>query len=116
MKEFASVNTHPWVATAPAETYYGDRTTEAFFSWMGHEHKIMAAELSTERAQAGRAAAAAGGAPAGDGGENKGPAHALRLKQKGAKGPEGCEVEGRLKVKRIPVSICIQYLRYMQFI
>lgn len=81
---------------APAETYYGDRTSEAFFAWMGHEHKILSAEQAAAKAAEGNAPTPA----AGGSGDEAAP---IRMHARGSKGVEGCMMEGSLRVKRVPV-------------
>ena len=85
---------------------------------MGHEYKILKAELAAdaqekaaELASGGaQKAAAAAGDDGGGGAEGETPTHALRLRQKGRKGIEGCQIEGRLKVKRIPGNFHINFV------
>eukprot|EP01050_Picozoa_sp_SAG11_P022963 SAG11_NODE_4479_length_1880_cov_1.913532_2_plen_250_part_00 len=71
------------------------------------EHKILSAERSVkeaeERAPEGQKEIARAKA-------ERLPEHALYLRPKGAKGPEGCELEGRLKVKRIPGNFHINFV------
>jgi hypothetical protein len=81
---------------APAETYYGDRTSDAFFAWMGHEHKILAAEQAAAKAAEGNSPT-----PAADGSDDT--AVPIRMHARGSKGVEGCMMEGSLRVKRVPV-------------
>ena len=88
-----------WLATnplAPAETYYGDRTSDAFFAWMGHEHKILEAEQAAAKA-------AEGNSPTPPPGDASGDAAPIRMHARGSKGVEGCMMEGSLRVKRVPV-------------
>lgn len=40
IRGYPTINAYMGSATAE-ETYYGDRTTEAFFSWIEHEHKVI---------------------------------------------------------------------------
>eukprot|EP01048_Picozoa_sp_COSAG05_P020195 COSAG05_NODE_3369_length_2108_cov_2.937780_2_plen_108_part_00 len=87
---------------APSETYYGDRTSDAFFAWMGHEHKILEAEQASAKASEGIKAAAA--AAEGEGaGEADGEIAPHKFHARGKKGVEGCSLEGSLRVKRVPV-------------
>ena len=83
-------------AAAPAETYYGDRTSDAFFAWMGHEHKILSAEQAAAKAAEGNAPT-----PAADASGDE--AVPIRMHARGSKGVEGCMMEGSLRVKRVPV-------------
>jgi len=120
IRAYPTIQTYTHGENLPAETYYGDRTTEAFNTWMGHEYKILKAEIAAEaqakaaeEAGGGAAAAATGDAGAGDAGDDSKeplPTHALRLRQKGKKGIEGCQIEGRLKVKRIPGNFHINFV------
>lgn len=82
---------------APAETYYGDRTSDAFFAWMGHEHKILAAEQAAAKAAEGNSPSPAAADGSGD------TAVPIRMHARGSKGVEGCMMEGSLRVKRVPV-------------
>lgn len=84
---------------APAETYYGDRTSDAFFAWMGHEHKILSAEQAAAKAAEGNAPTPAAADGTGD------AAAPIRMHARGSKGVEGCMMEGSLRVKRVPVRI-----------
>lgn len=81
---------------APAETYYGDRTSDAFFAWMGHEHKILTAEQAAAKAAEGNSPTPP---PEGSGDA----AVPIRMHARGSKGVEGCMMEGSLRVKRVPV-------------
>jgi len=88
----------------PSETYYGDRTTDAFFQWMEHEHKILEAEqLATKQVVEAKKI-------------EQGPdfdpnAHVepVRLHQKGHHGVEGCSMDGVLMVKRVPGNFHINF-------
>ena len=119
IRAYPTIQTYTHGENLPAETYYGDRTTEAFNTWMGHEYKILKAELAADEQAQAAEAAGGGGAKAAEvaGGDTKAaedgevkPTHALRLRQKGKKGPEGCQIEGRLKVKRIPGNFHINFV------
>ena len=118
IRAYPTIQTYTHGENIPAETYYGDRTTDAFNTWMGHEYKILKAELAAdaqekaaELASGGaQKAAAAAGDDGGGGAEGETPTHALRLRQKGRKGIEGCQIEGRLKVKRIPGNFHINFV------
>ena len=35
--------------TSAEETYYGDRTVDAFFSWIEHEHKVIDATVENRK-------------------------------------------------------------------
>ena len=86
-------------------TVSGDRTSDAFFQWMGHEHKILEAEQKAA-AKAKEAEAAGEGSPPPPPGEEP---HALRLHRRGSKGVEGCSLEGSLRVKRVPGNFHVQF-------
>ena len=90
------------MCAAPAETYYGDRTSDAFFAWMGHEHKILEAEKASAKAAEGTKAAALPEGGEGDG-EGDGGTAPHKFHARGKKGVEGCSLEGNLRVKRVPV-------------
>ena len=66
---------------------------------MGHEHKILEAEQAAAKAAEGNAPAAAQTGEGDAGGE----AAPIRMHARGAKGVEGCMMEGSLRVKRVPV-------------
>ena len=40
IRGYPTINVYMGTASAE-ETYYGDRTTDAFFSWIEHEHKVI---------------------------------------------------------------------------
>ena len=98
IRAYPTIQVYMHGENSPAETYYGDRTSDAFFAWMGHEHRILAAEQAAAKAAEGNAAAPA--AAGGSGGEEPAP---IRMHARGSKGVEGCMMEGSLRVKRVPV-------------
>ena len=88
----------------PSETYYGDRTSDAFFAWFEHEHKILAAEQAQHKATENKRTAE-GATP-----ETIKEEHtAMRLHAKGGHGIEGCNLKGTLHVKRVPGNVHIQF-------
>ena len=48
IRAYPTIQTYTHGENLPAETYYGDRTTDAFNTWMGHEYKILKAEIAAE--------------------------------------------------------------------
>lgn len=95
-------------ASASVETYYGDRTTSAFFTWMEHEHKILAHDKKVAQGETGKQAAQKKDLKNGKG--KNGP---LKMRQKGdqgrAIGQEGCTLKGRVAVKRLPGNFHVNF-------
>jgi len=121
IRAYPTIQTYTHGDTQPAETYYGDRTVEAFNQWMGHEHKILKAELAAAQREAAAEQRKGGdmtGAQAVTVKKGTGPkakertvyTHASHFKAKGRKEPEGCQIEGRLRVKRIPGNFHINFV------
>eukprot|EP01047_Picozoa_sp_COSAG01_P054985 COSAG01_NODE_6071_length_3869_cov_36.543767_2_plen_634_part_00 len=121
IRAYPTIQTYTHGDTSPAETYYGDRTVDAFHTWMGHEYKILEAELATKAkdeadakkladANPDAAAAAAGDAGAGAGTPTPEYKHAGHYRVRGGKTSEGCTIEGRLRVKRIPGNFHINFV------
>ena len=48
IRGYPTINAYMGTATAE-ETYYGDRTTDAFFSWIEHEHKVIDATVENRK-------------------------------------------------------------------
>ena len=122
IRAYPTIQTYTHGSNEPAETYYGDRTVEAFNQWMGHEYKILKAELAAAAREAAAEQSKGGdmvGAQAVTVKTGTGPGakektvytHASHFKAKGRKEPEGCQIEGRLRVKRIPGNFHINFVR-----
>lgn len=105
IRAYPTIQVYMHGENTPSETYYGDRTSDAFFTWMGHEHKILEAEQAADKAAEGKAADGDDGAAKKAAEE----AHALRLHRKGVAGVEGCMIEGSLRVKRVPGNFHVQF-------
>ena len=48
IRGYPTINAYMGTTTAE-ETYYGDRTTDAFFSWIEHEHKVIDATVENRK-------------------------------------------------------------------
>ena len=93
-------------STSAEETYYGDRTTDAFFAWIEHEHKVIGATGSIAKPQAAKKMP--NDAP--DASQQTGHVH-LRIKGDQGKliGVEGCAMSGYVEVKRVPGNFHVQF-------
>jgi len=108
IRAYPTIQVYMHGENTPAETYYGDRTSDAFFAWMGHEHKILEAEKASAKAAEGTKAAALPEGGEGDG-EGDGGTAPHKFHARGKKGVEGCSLEGNLRVKRVPGNFHIQF-------
>merc|ERR1719247_2808516 len=57
IRAYPTIQVYMHGENTPAETYYGDRTSDAFFAWFRHEHKILEAEKQEAKALEGKMAA-----------------------------------------------------------
>lgn len=112
IRAYPTIQTYSHGDDQPAETYYGDRTVDAFNQWMGHEYKIVEAELATKAAAeaTGGTGDDTGDSGAADDDSGKQYKHASHYRAKGRKELEGCQIEGRLRVKRIPGNFHINFV------
>ena len=106
IRAYPTLNVYMNGDTTAAETYYGDRTVEAFFKWMEHEHKVI--EIERLKKDAAEKAKEAGQPPPPDADETQ-EKDPLDLRMKGSNAKEGCSVEGHVAVKRVPGNLHINF-------
>ena len=101
IRAYPTINLYVGGSTIAEESYYGDRTTQAIFGWMEHEHKVLDVTIEQQKEDAAVAeqmeAVKEAAAKVSQGLGKMMPGHArLRLKGDQGKllGVEGCAVKG----------------------
>lgn len=109
IRGYPTVNVYMAGSTKAEETYYGDRTVEAFFAWIEHEHKVIEIEVKNRNLDNGGTWKETPGKEKVKG-TGDSPTH-LRLKGDKGKliGIEGCTMRGYVEVKRVPGNFHVQF-------